>query len=371
MSVCPKCGTRNRAGWRYCLGCGEELAEADRSESSQSRRELLVRGILRVEVTRFGTDLADLYRIVRTPPPAARSDAPAASVAEHCGPWHLGDVLVAGAPADLYEARNRVTSRRGWVKAIGLPASLGWSDADRWLRREIRLFRELAGPHVVPLIEDGCSSAGWPFFVLCPLPGETLDRRLARRGALDPGEALAITRGIAAALAGVHDAGIVHRAVKPECLFLAEEEPMVRLIDLAIAWPLRREPDLVAPGTYVGVPRYAAPEALRCEPFDHRADIFSIGRVLRQMLTGKLPFEGVNRFCELLARAVADPADLADGPDESLPPVVASLLHKLLRPNPDDRPRSCRVLVAEIDEILRSRAGLPVGQPAEGTAPSP
>src|SRR5882672_3201473 len=158
--------------------------------------------------------------------------------------------------------------------------------------REVELLSELSDPGIVRYIAHGETSAGQRFLVMEWLEGETLRRRLAR-GPLAIGEAVALATRVAATLGAAHARGIVHRDLKPSNLFLPGGHiEQVKVLDFGIAHREGRTP-LTKIGAMIGTPGYMAPEQARCNaPIDARADVFALGCVLFQCLTGTPAFEG-------------------------------------------------------------------------------
>jgi len=247
-----------------------------------------------------------------------------------------------GGVGEVHEARDLTLGRRVAFKVV--PKS-----ADRRAARVARLLREAAAaarlshPHIVQLHDVGQSECG-PYLVLELLLGETLDHRLDEAGALPVLEALHVARDVAAALAHAHAAGVVHRDLKPDNVFLLEDgHSKVLDFDLARASGLR------SPGG--GTPGYMAPEQWRGAPEDERTDVFALGVLIFQMLAGELPFPGVKG-----AR------DLGAAPDLELPelPRLGWLLRRMLAHDPVDRPRDAAEVLREIDEMVGAAPAVPV-----------
>jgi serine/threonine protein kinase/Flp pilus assembly protein TadD len=171
--------------------------------------------------------------------------------------------------------------------------------------REVEIAARLSHPHILPLFDSG-EAAGYLYFVMPFVAGESLRERLGREGKLPVAEALRIARDIAGALGYAHAQGVVHRDIKPENVMLHEGEAMVTDFGIAKAVSASEGEHLTQTGTSVGTPAYMSPEqASGDQELDGRSDIYSLGCVLYEMLTGEPPFTGptaqaiiVKRFTE-------------------------------------------------------------------------
>ncbi|HEY7725939.1 MAG TPA: serine/threonine-protein kinase, partial [Anaeromyxobacteraceae bacterium] len=241
----------------------------------------------------------------------------------------------------VYEAHDQILERRVALKTLR-PGRSRDEGATEELRREARAAARLSHPGIVTLYE-ACTCHLGPFLVMELLRGETLAERLLR-GPLDPREAVEIALQAARALAHIHTQGLVHRDLKPGNLFLGDDA-RVRLLDLGLAHLLGRGS---VPG---GTPGYVAPEQWRGEAVDGRADVFSLGAVLFEMLTGRRPFEDRDE-----RSATPPPAPVLDGvAPRRLRALVSSCLHREPAARPAAAPAAAAL--AEIQRQLdRPRA---------------
>ena len=159
-------------------------------------------------------------------------------------------------------------------------------------------------------------------------------RDLIRGGSLAPSEAVEIAAQVAEALAAAHERGVIHRDVKPGNIMVLTDG-RVKVMDFGIA--RLRDPDVkTATGMLLGSPRYMSPEQVSGEPFDHRADIFSLGVVLYEMLTGVTPFSG-DDITQLMHQVVNAAAVPPSHVNRALPPVLDYILARALKKNPSER----------------------------------
>ncbi|WP_438035468.1 protein kinase domain-containing protein [Sorangium sp. So ce204] len=199
-----------------------------------------------------------------------------------------------GAMGVVWAAVNVATAREVALKLIHRPET----EFRLRLQREARNCGALRHRNVIDIYDMGETEAGEPFLVMQLLTGETVAELLARRRRLDPPVAASIGRDVARGLAAAHAMHIIHRDLKPANIFLHREpdmdEPVVKVLDFGVAKNLSVNDGLhTVQGGAVGSPLYMSPEQVRAEPnVDHRADIWALGVVLFEMLTGMRPFQG-------------------------------------------------------------------------------
>ncbi len=240
------------------------------------------------------------------------------------GRYELLGERARGACGIVYEARDRELDRTVALKVLR-PDDAGPVSRERFLR-EARLAASLDHPNVVRILETG-EHEGRPFYTMPLLEGEPL------RGPLPPGEACRILERVADAAAHAHARGVVHRDLKPSNILVCAGEPI--LTDFGVA----RGPSgdrLTETGELLGTPAYMAPEQARGESreADGRADVYSIGVLLHEMLTGRLPHVG-DSFLELTTKILYDPAPELRGFDPELAAVVRRCLAKRPAARPD------------------------------------
>ena len=192
--------------------------------------------------------------------------------------------------ATVYLAADLRHVRQVAVKVLRpeLAVTLG---ADRFLR-EIETTANLHHPHVLPLYDSG-ESGGFLFYVMPFVDGESLRDRLNREGKLPLADALRIARDVADALGYAHGRGVVHRDIKPENILLEAGHAVVADFGIARAVDAAGSESLTQAGMIIGTPAYMSPEQATADAaIDHRADIYSLGATMYEMLSGQPPFTG-------------------------------------------------------------------------------
>jgi hypothetical protein len=255
-------------------------------------------------------------------------------VAAFAGRYTLERELGRGGMATVYLARDLKHGRPVALKVLrpDLTAILG---GDRFLQ-EIRVTAALQHPHILPLLDSG-EAAGFLFYVMPHVGGESLRARLGRDGPLPLVETVQIARGIAGALDYAHRQGVIHRDVKPENILLYQGEPMVADFGISLAISTAGMERLTETGLSLGTPAYMSPEQAAADPkLDGRADQYSLACVVYEMLSGEPPYTGPNARTILL-KALSDPAPSVRRLRADVPPALDSAIVRALGKTPPER----------------------------------
>jgi eukaryotic-like serine/threonine-protein kinase len=255
--------------------------------------------------------------------------------------YELLTCLGGGTLTSVYAARSLADDAACAVKLL----RPDWSDqptAIKLLQREARACFAVKHPHLIALRQAHVTRPPY-YLVMDMLPGESLRRRLRRDYSLMPATALWIARQTAEALAALHRAGFIHGDVKPDNVrILAEGNAM--LLDLGFAHRPGENASLLDKGYVLGTVNYLAPELCGNSPNDDRAaDLFGLGVMLFEMLTGQLPYPAGSTEQTLRRHEADPPADIRNY-DIKLPAGVAELVNGLLSRRPKDRPRAALVV---------------------------
>lgn len=268
------------------------------------------------------------------------------------GPYRVGARLGKGGMGEVHEAVDTVKERTVALKRLHADDQDDPEVRERF-RRESRIAARLDSPHVVPIHDFGVID-GRMFIDMRLVRGRDLGALIPAEGALRPDRAVHIVEQVADALDAAHQAGIVHRDVKPSNVLLAHRD-FVYLADFGIVHvrEATEQPRLTATGSTLGTPAYMAPEQLRGDPFDQRLDVYALGCVLFEALTGRPPFVG-ERMAVMLSHlndAPPRPSSLAALPT-GLDDVVLSALAK----DPADRFPTTGALATAAAGIVRRDA---------------
>jgi serine/threonine-protein kinase len=282
-------------------------------------------------------------------------DRPAPPPQEQIGRYTILQELGAGGMGVVYKAHDPQLQRDVAIKVPGFEEVGQMSDIARTrFLREARTAAAIRHPHVCPIYDVG-EQAGTPYVVMAYVEGQSLAGKLGDGRLDDLRLAVRLAREVAEALAAVHAHGIIHRDLKPGNILL-DGAGHALLTDFGLSLFESDATRLTAVGTLTGTPAYMAPEQARCEKVDARSDLFSLGSVLYQVFTGRLPFEGKSVAALLSALALDEPRPLAES-NPDLPAKLAALLMQLLDKDPSRRPQSAQEVVERLRAVERDPAG--------------
>jgi hypothetical protein len=266
----------------------------------------------------------------------------------------------AGGMSTVYQAHDRIDGR---LVALKMLEGRALDFADRFTR-EAKALAELTHPGIVGYIAHGDTVDGKRYLAMEWLEGEDLSERLQRTG-LTLKETLTLLRNVAESVGFAHARGIVHRDVKPSNLFLPGGFiERVKLLDFGVARVAESTSDLTRTGARVGTPAYMSPEQARGESqLGPTADVFALGCVFYQCLTGRKPFTAEDPLALVAKILLADPAPPSEV-EPLVPPAVDALCMRMLAKNPADRPVDGTTLARELASLEAEITGSGVAAPA-------
>ena len=295
------------------------------------------------------------------------------------GPYEVMTPLGSGGMGEVYRARDPKLNREVAIKI--LPEALAADPAAlARFEREAQAVAALSHPNVLAIHDFGVEG-GAPYAVMELLEGQTL-REQMRDGAVPPRKATEYALQIAAGLAAAHARGITHRDLKPENVFVMRDG-QVKILDFGLA---KQRPAALADasvaatrdvetgpgtvlGTVLGTVGYMAPEQVRGQDADHRADIFALGAILYELLAGRRAFQGATPADTLSAILKEDPPQLTTTATAPVPPALDRIVRRCLEKNPDERFQSARDVAFALEAISGSGSGPAVASgPAVPTA---
>ncbi|MDQ3334536.1 MAG: serine/threonine protein kinase [Myxococcota bacterium] len=347
MRVCMACSTKTDESGRFCPECGAVLAVG------------------------AGESLDAVPAVAETQPssPTPAKSAAASLVGTNVDGFRIESVLGGGAFGAVFRGRQLGLDR---IVAIKVPTHEIAADPvmARRFAREARAAARIAHPGVVTIHAVGELPDGRPYIAMELIEGEPLDSILSD-GPLPPMRALDLARQVASALSETHAADVVHRDLKPSNIVWRRDrngDERVTLVDfgIAVCKPGTADATRLTAGGLIGTPHYMSPEQAHGDHVDARADIYALGCILFELLTGEPPFEG-SGFEVLLAhlgRPVPKPSERV----ATLPPSIDELVGQMTAKKPDQRVPSADALVARIDDVLDELEGL---RPASSPAPKP
>jgi hypothetical protein len=265
------------------------------------------------------------------------------------GPYEIVSRIGAGGMGDVYRARDSRLGRDVALKI--LPTSFS-SDRDRLRRfeQEAKAAGLLNHPNLTAVYDVGTHD-GSPYIVSELLEGETLRSRLSA-GAMPSRRATELALQAARGLAAAHDKGIIHRDLKPENIFVTKDG-RVKILDFGLAKLIRPEPTGSAatePGVVLGTFGYMSPEQVRGRPADARSDVFALGAILYEMLSGQRAFRGDSAASTMSAILIREPAELSTT-NRKINPGLERIVRHCLEKNPEERFHSSHDLAFDLEAL--------------------
>ena len=286
--------------------------------------------------------------------PAPRRDLIGKLIANR---YLVGEVLGAGGLCTVYRGEDLRRTRDVAIKVLPADKAQAKEFAARF-GREVTTSKRIAHPNVPAVTDSGELPDGGLFLVMELLHGTLLSNALAD-GRMAPAHALVIARQMLVGLGRAHELGVVHRDVKPDNVMVIKVSGLdtVKLFDFGIASNDRAAIQLTVPGTAFGTPEYIAPEQAMGQKVDLRADLYGVGGVLFEMLTGRLPFEAKDDIGYLRAHIKERPPrpSAMAPPDAGISAAVDALVLRALEKDPDKRFASADEMIAAIDRAAGHR----------------
>lgn len=312
MKKCPQCQTRYPSEATYCFVDGAALAPLGDA--------------------RIGTTIA--------------------------GRFELLDVIGEGGMATVYRARHRFIEQQFAVK-IMTPALARDTTVRERFRREAKNAQKLSHPNIIEIFEQGDTADGTAYMVMELLEGSALADLIAK-GPLPIPAAVGLMIQIGRGIARAHDFEVIHRDLKPENIFVckrADGSDIVKLLDFGIARALD-DPRLTGTGELFGTPQYMAPERITTMDAGPSADLYALGVIFFEMLTGRLPFDAPDAASFFVKHMKDEPLPLRELCPE-VPDALADLVDRLLAKDPGGRPVDAHRMTIDLVDVARA-IGAPI-----------
>ncbi len=271
--------------------------------------------------------------------------------------YTLSAVVARGGMGKVYKAEQRPLNRVCAVKVLN-PNYAGDQDPEFEKRffLEASIAAKLTHPNTVTVFDYGRTEGddGFYFMAMEYLEGQTLQRAIREAGSFTEERACHVARQICRALREAHGLGVIHRDLKPANVFLVQhgdESDFVKVLDFGLVKNVSdsKTEDLTQTGLFMGSPKYMAPEQIQGQRVDARTDIYALGVILYEMLTGKVPFDRPNSVHILMAHVNEPPPDMrVMNPNLAISPELEQLVLSCLAKNPDERPDSMDAVLAAL-----------------------
>src|SRR6266566_7068362 len=264
------------------------------------------------------------------------------------GRYELEELVGSGGMSSVFRAHDALLERKVALKILHEQYTSDEDYVERF-RREARAVAGLSHPNIVTVIDRG-EQDGRQFIVFEYIDGESLKQLVDRTGPLQVDQAVGLTLQIARALAFAHQQGLVHRDVKPQNVLL-NDDGRAKVTDFGIARSLDVQQGMTQSGTVMGTSDYIAPEQARGERVDEQTDVYSLGVVLYELLTGEVPFPGEN-FVAVAMRHINEPPPSARERRPDVSPRLDAAIKRAMAKEQGDRFGSMGDFVGELEAAL-------------------
>ncbi|MBM3285034.1 MAG: tetratricopeptide repeat protein, partial [Candidatus Aminicenantes bacterium] len=320
---CPKCHASNPEDTLFCGRCGAQLGIRQQEAASAVSRTETMQTPLRELAT--GVLFAGRYQII-----------------EELGGGGMGKV---------YKALDTELNEKVALKLLKPEISVDAEAIERF-RNELKTARQISHKNICRMYHLTKEEGNY-YITMEYVPGEDLKRLIRKVGQMPVGRTISIARQVAEGLAEAHNLGIVHRDLKPQNI-MVDEGGNVRVMDFGIARSLLAK-GITGAGVMIGTPEYMSPEQVEGKPVDQRSDLYSLGIILYEMATGRVPFEGDTPFTvgvKHKSEVPRDPREL----NPQIPPDFAALILRCLAKDKESRYQTSGELLAD---LARIESGLP------------
>jgi len=315
---CPKCQSENPPETNFCGKCGSPLIPLEQIQSMPTKT--LVTSLRDLMI---GSTFAGRYQVI-----------------EELGKGGMGKV---------YKVLDQKIEERVALKLLNFEVSPGDKTLERF-RNELKLARKISHRHVCRMYDLG-EAEGIPYITMEYVSGEDLKSLIRRIGQFTVSRAVFLAKQICEGLAEAHRLGVVHRDLKPQNIMI-DRDGNVRIMDFGIARSMRTQ-GITDTGEIFGTPEYMSPESLEGKDVDQRTDIYSLGIILFEMLTGRVPFEGDTPLNVALKQKTEIPQD----PQKINPQITDDLSHiilKCLNKSRDKRYEGAEAMLSELNKVEKA-----------------
>lgn len=331
---CPQCQFENVSDTRFCGNCAALLRPGEVTSTPSPTSPTLP-----------------------TPPPSPTRTTPISCGeivpgAVFAGRYRICDELGRGGMGRVYKAMDREISEAVALKVLSPEISLNERMIERF-RNELKLARRISHKNVCRIFDLG-NCEGTYFITMEYVPGDNLKSIIRMMGPLSPARALTIAGQVCDGMAEAHRLGVIHRDLKSSNIMI-DREGSARIMDFGIARTAESK-GLTDRGTLIGTPEYMAPEQIEGKDVDHRADIYSLGIILFEMMTGRIPFEGNTPLSVAMMQKTARPPD-PRGLNPQTPEALSAVISKCLEKDQAARYQRIEALASELHGVAEGLSG--------------
>jgi serine/threonine protein kinase len=360
---CTNCSSLNSEGARFCAACGAGLSSAGAPAVSvagtvNGQQSFSPRNEHPVLSISDDDEITSYHAVVDF-----SADKSAASMIGHVidRKYRLDAKIGFGGMGDVYQASRLLIGDQVAIKILHA-AHVSDPQAGERFRREAQAAARLKHPNAVSIYDFGVTSEGLVYLVMELVEGQNLRQIIKQQGPLPPATVSEITNQVCAALQAAHQQNVIHRDLKPDNIMVNATISglRVKVLDFGIA-KLRdlSTSNLTVTGNVMGTPHYMSPEQCLGEEIDSRSDLYSLGVVMYQMLTGSLPFNSATSTAVVMQHVNKEPPSLRSL-NLSISPAVEAVVLRALAKRREDRPQSADALARELSAALNAAAPPPI-----------
>ncbi len=320
---CPKCNQDSPQDTRFCGNCGTQLLLAE--EASSAAKNISPSPKKELDV---GSTFAGRYQII-----------------EELGKGGMGRV---------YKALDREINEKVALKLLNPDIATDEKTIERF-RNELKLARKISHRNVCRMY-DLSTEEGVHYISMEYVPGDDLKSSIRRMGPLSSGKAISVAKQVCEGLAEAHRLGVVHRDLKPQNIMI-DQDGNARIMDFGIARSVKTK-GITETGVIIGTPEYMSVEQVEAKEVDHRSDIYSLGVILYEMVTGKVPFEGDTPLSVAVKHTTEPPADPREL-NAQIPEDLSRVILRCMEKNKENRYQSVEQVRGELNNIEK---GLPTAE---------
>lgn len=315
---CSKCNSRNPVKNAYCSKCGTKLPPVKTGYVSRTATVKATQAST-MELT-TGSTFADRYQVI-----------------EELGKGGMGKI---------YKVYDTKIDEKIALKLVDVETAADKKTLERF-RHELKLARKVSHRNVCRMFDLG-EEQGIHYITMEFVPGEDLKNSITRIGPLTPGKAISIAKQICKGLAEAHKLGVIHRDLKPQNVMI-DSEGNARIMDFGIARTLKGE-GITADGVVIGTPEYMSPEQVEGKEVDPRTDIYALGTILYEMMTGRVPFKGKSPISIAFKHKTEKPKDPRMYNDQ-IPEELSRLVLKCMEKDKEKRYQNVGELLEELESV--------------------
>ncbi len=334
---CTKCGLNNPTTSHFCSKCGTKLIPKVTAKKKATKKK---------GAKKKSSKKRPYVSQTKTIKATSASTKELTTGSTFAGRYQVIEELGKGGMGNIYKVLDKKINEKIALKLINLETASDPGTLERF-SNELKLARKVAHRNICRMY-DLSEEHGTHYITMEFVPGEDLKNSIIRMGPLNPGKAISIAKQLCKGLTEAHKSGVIHRDLKPQNIMI-DSNGNARIMDFGIARTVKGE-GLTADGVVIGTPEYMSPEQVEGKDVDQRTDIYALGTILYEMLTGRVPFKGKSPISIVFKHKTEKPKDPREFNDQ-IPEKLALLVLKCMEKDKEKRFQSAVELYEELEQI--------------------